>query len=534
MQDFSISTLVDMTVGLASGLSDQDRFSKLLDAVRKTIQCDCVVLMSKQADTLVPLAMQGLTRDTLGRRFVLADHPRLDLICRSNSPTLFDANCDLPDPFDGLLLDHDDELLMHSCMGLPLIFGDELLGVLTLDSLRPNMFDHLSKRSLEGLAAIAASSLKMALTFSQLEAQARQTQLRFEQLNQEASEKDGGEIIGSSEAMLTMKSDIDVVAPSSFNILIHGETGVGKELVARTLHMQSPRARQPLIYVNCAAIPENLVESELFGHVRGAFTGADRHRLGKFALADGGTLFLDEIGELPLAAQSKILRALQNHEIQPVGQDKVETVNVRILAATNRDLKQEVKEGRFRADLYHRLSVYPIYVPPLRERNGDISLLAGYFLENARRKLGIVQLKMLPSALHHLVHYPWPGNVRELEHVINRAALKARARLSGKSLVTVTSEDIGPLDDDLSDHTQEHLAGQTQGANSPLNEETGLREATDEFQRNLVIQALTQAEMNWAEAARTLKVDRANLTRLAKRLGIEVSRHHTITCSKTN
>ena len=331
-----------------------------------------------------------------------------------------------------------------------------------------------------------------------------------------------------------MKSDIDVVAPSSFNILIHGETGVGKELVARTLHMQSPRARQPLIYVNCAAIPENLVESELFGHVRGAFTGADRHRLGKFALADGGTLFLDEIGELPLAAQSKILRALQNHEIQPVGQDKVDTVNVRILAATNRDLKQEVKEGRFRADLYHRLSVYPIYVPPLRERNGDISLLAGYFLENARRKLGIVQLKMLPSALHHLVHYPWPGNVRELEHVINRAALKARARLSGKSLVTVTSEDIGPLDDDLSDHTQEHLAGQTQGANSPLNEETGLREATDEFQRNLVIQALTQAEMNWAEAARTLKVDRANLTRLAKRLGIEVSRHHTITCSKTN
>lgn len=202
-----------------------------------------------------------------------------------------------------------------------------------------------------------------------------------------------------------MKADIDVVAPSQFNILIHGETGVGKELVARTIHQRSNRKRQPLVYVNCAAIPENLLESELFGHVKGAFTGADRARMGKFALADGGTLFLDEIGELPLSAQSKILRALQNHEIQPVGQDRVQTVDVRILAATNRDLKKEVEAGRFRADLYHRLSVYPIYVPPLRERKGDLSLLAGYFVEQARRKLGITQLKLHGDVLSQLIQY---------------------------------------------------------------------------------------------------------------------------------
>lgn len=157
--------------------------------------------------------------------------------------------------------------------------------------------------------------------------------------------------------------------------------------MARTLHHQSQRKRNPLVYVNCAAIPENLVESELFGHVRGAFTGADKNRLGKFALADGGTLFLDEIGELPLAAQSKLLRALQNNEIQPVGQDNIQTIDVRVLAATNRDLKQEVEDGRFRADLYHRLSVYPIAVPALKDRGDDISLLAGFFLEQARRKL---------------------------------------------------------------------------------------------------------------------------------------------------
>lgn len=294
---------------------------------------------------------------------------------------------------------------MHSCMGLPLHFGEQLLGILTLDSLKPDAFDHLSPRSLEILAAIAAATLKMALTFSELENQAKQTQLRLEELNQEAWSRDSVEIIGNSGPMLAMKADIDVVAPSQFNILIHGETGVGKELVARTIHQRSNRKRQPLVYVNCAAIPENLLESELFGHVKGAFTGADRARMGKFALADGGTLFLDEIGELPLSAQSKILRALQNHEIQPVGQDRVQTVDVRILAATNRDLKKEVEAGRFRADLYHRLSVYPIYVPPLRERKGDLSLLAGYFVEQARRKLGITQLKLHGDVLSQLIQY---------------------------------------------------------------------------------------------------------------------------------
>ncbi len=189
--------------------------------------------------------------------------------------------------------------------GLTLHFGEQLLGILTLDSLKLDAFDHQSPRSLEILASIAAATLKMALTFSELENQAKQTQLRLEELNQEAWSRDSVEIIGNSGPMLAMKADIDVFAPSQFNILIHGETGVGKELVARTIHQRSNRKRQPLVFVTCAAIPENLLESELFGHVKGAYTGADRARMGKYDLADGGTLFLDEIGELPLVRKAK-------------------------------------------------------------------------------------------------------------------------------------------------------------------------------------------------------------------------------------
>ena len=525
MQDISISTLLDMTAGLASGHNDQDRFNKLLDAIRKAVQCDCVALLGLQGDTLVPLAIQGVTRDTLGRRFKVSDHPRFEHICQSKNVVRFDADSPLPDPFDGLLLDYDGELPMHACMGLPLIYADKLLGVLTFDSLTPNIFDTIPERSLEALSAIAASHLKVALTVSQLEQQAKQTLQKLEELNQEVWERDGGDIIGNSAAMQNLKADISVVAPSDFTILIHGETGVGKELVARSLHHQSHRSSQPLIYVNCAAITESLIESELFGHVKGAFTGADKSRLGKFALADGGTLFLDEIGELSLTAQSKLLRALQNNEIQPVGQDKVQSIDVRVLAATNRDLIQEVDQGRFRPDLYHRLSVYPLTVPPLRERGEDAILLAGYFLEQARKKLGIVQLKFAKDALVQLPRYDWPGNVRELEHVINRAALKARARGAMSRTISVSADELAI---DASPQGNASSTSSHHAIKHSLSEVNDLRKATDEYQATLVVQALQQANFNWAEAARQLNVDRANLVRLAKRLGIQVTKQHNI------
>jgi len=277
-----------------------------------------------------------------------------------------------------------------------------------------------------------------------------------------------------------------------------------------------------MVYVNCAALPENLIESELFGHIKGAFTGADRNRAGKFSLADGGTLFLDEIGELPLGAQSKILRAIQNNEIQPVGQDNVEEVNVRIVAATNRDLKEEVGEGRFRADLYHRLSVYPIRVPRLYERAGDVQLLTGYFVEQTRRKLGISQLRITEQAIAHLTQYNWPGNVRELEHVVSRATLKARARQPNKVIISIEQEDCGSLNSVGVDSSNKPI--EVNGLVSVLDKQDhlNLKADTDNFQRQLISRVLKEEGSNWAAAARRLSTDRANLNRIAKRLNIKV------------
>jgi transcriptional regulator with GAF, ATPase, and Fis domain len=213
------------------------------------------------------------------------------------------------------------------------------------------------------------------------------------------------------------------VAPTDTTVLIEGETGVGKELVARAVHDASPRKDRPLIKVNCAAIPAGLLESELFGHTRGAFTGADRDRKGRFQLADGGTLFLDEIGELPLELQPKLLRVLEEGEFTPLGGSRTLKVDVRVIATTNRELKREMAAGNFRQDLYHRLSTYPVTIPPLRKRKGDIQPLVEAFVERFARKLG-KQINQVPrEVMDALCAYPWPGNVRELRNVIERAVI---------------------------------------------------------------------------------------------------------------
>jgi transcriptional regulator with GAF, ATPase, and Fis domain len=209
-------------------------------------------------------------------------------------------------------------------------------------------------------------------------------------------------------------------------VLILGESGTGKELVARAIHDRSPRKDAALVRVNCASVPRELFESEFFGHVRGAFTGAVKDRVGRFELAHGGTLFLDEIGEVPLELQSKLLRVLQEGQFEKVGEDRTRTVDVRIIAATNRDLEAEVKAGRFREDLFYRLSVFPIELPPLRERIEDIPALAQHFLQQSARKLGATAPRITPSQVKELQSYEWPGNVRELQNVIERAVIRSR------------------------------------------------------------------------------------------------------------
>ncbi|KAF1018886.1 MAG: Nitric oxide reductase transcription regulator NorR2 [Paracidovorax wautersii] len=311
-------------------------------------------------------------------------------------------------------------------------------------------------------------------------------------------------------------------------MLVTGETGVGKELVAQALHAGSRRAGKALVSVNCAALPENLAESELFGHVRGAFSGAAGERRGRFEMADGGTLFLDEIGELPLALQAKLLRVLQDGQLQRVGSDREHRVDVRVVAATNRDLVQEVRAGRFRADLYHRLSVYPLHVPPLRERGRDVLLLAGTFLEENRARMGLRGLRLSAGAQAGLLGHAWPGNARELAHAISRATLKALGRgqlVAGARRPRILTLEVQDFDLPPGGQPDAAPAVATPPASAALNDAPApggdLRAAVDTFQRRCISQALQRHDGNTARAARELGLDRANLVRLARRLGLE-------------
>jgi formate hydrogenlyase transcriptional activator len=250
-----------------------------------------------------------------------------------------------------------------------------------------------------------------------------------------------GDIIGESPAIQKVLAQIATVAPTEANVLVLGESGTGKELVARAIHDLSARKERPLVRVNCASIPKELFESEFFGHVRGAFTGAIKDRVGRFELADAGTLFLDEIGEIPLDLQSKLLRVLQEGQFERVGDDHTRTVQVRLIAATNRNLLNEAKAGRFRLDLYYRLSVFPIEVPPLRERSEDMRLLAEHFIKQSSRQLGVARPRLSKLHLQELQSYDWPGNVRELQNVIERAVILARGRYLRFDLPPRTSPD---------------------------------------------------------------------------------------------
>jgi DNA-binding NtrC family response regulator len=240
----------------------------------------------------------------------------------------------------------------------------------------------------------------------------------------------GSQMIGESEALRHVKEMIAKVAPTDARVLITGSNGSGKELVAKAIHALSNRAEGPLVEVNCAAIPSELIESELFGHEKGSFTSAVKQRIGKFELANGGTLFLDEIGDMSLSAQAKVLRALQENKISRVGGDKEIKVNVRVLAATNKDLKEEIKQGRFREDLYHRLSVIVIHVPPLKDRKEDIPLLTEHFLQDIAEDYGAAKKTITPEAMEMLKSYEWTGNIRELRNVIERLVIMSGAEIT--------------------------------------------------------------------------------------------------------
>lgn len=507
----AFANLAELVADLPRAMPRQQRFERLLDVFRRNFPCDAIALLEREGGFLIPRAVQGLSPDTLGRRFAIQHHPRLALILDSRAPVRFAADSALPDPYDGLVENVDDHLYVHDCMGAALYVDNQPWGVLTLDALSARAFERFDLDAFEAFVAVAAATVRAADWIHHLEEQLERHQ-RIELSRGPHGAPD--DLIGDSEPMQQLKREAETVAASDLTVLILGETGVGKELITRHIHRHSTRASQPMVYVNCAALPEAIAESELFGHTRGAFSGATDNRMGKFELAHEGTLFLDEVGELPLAIQAKLLRALQNGEVQRIGSDQLHRVDVRLIAATNRDLKKEVAEGRFRPDLYHRLSVYPLVVPPLREHREDILTLAGYFLERDQRRLGLRGARLSRKARTWLTAFDWPGNVRELEHSLSRGIIRALSE--GQSRDHIIEVDIRHLGTETLP-----AANQAITASHPLPAtDKPLKEAVDDFKRVLIEERLREHSGNKAAAAESLDVDRGNFSRLMKRLAI--------------
>ncbi len=514
------------------------RLQRVVAGVQAAFGCDAVALLALesgegQEECLRPVAAVGLVRDALGRRFPLQEQPRLAAIMASREVVAFEHHSRWPDPYDGLIEEQQGQPLpVHDCMGIRLHQDGRPWGALTLDGLRPGVFDAAAREALVRTSALVEAAVRV--TRLERENQAlRQARASTDRMQSDPADEaiegadrdDDLEIVAHSEVMRQLLKESRVVAESDLPVLLLGETGVGKELFARRIHRLSPRRHRPLVQVNCAALPDTLAESELFGHVRGAFSGATADRAGRVEAAQGGTLFLDEVGELPLGLQAKLLRTLQNGEIQRLGSDRPRKVNVRVIAATNRDLKEAVREGHFRADLYHRLSVYPIPLPPLRQRTDDILPLAGRFLEVNRAQLGLRGLRLAPDAERGLLAYPWPGNVRELGHVIGRAALRAAGQLEDRrSIVALGASLLG-----LEQTQTESQAGArgtlsaepAAGRQAEVPAEGSLREVTDAAQRAHIRQTLQACDGNWAAAARRLDLDPSNLHKVARRLGLK-------------
>ncbi len=384
------------------------------------------------------------------------------------------------------------ELLDH----LKAVDGEALVIVMTayssvdsaIAALRKGAYDYVTKPFVnEDLLQRVKNALRQRELFRENRALRRELDKRYSFSG----------IIGTSEALQKVFRLVEKVAATNANILVEGESGTGKELVARAIHHHSPRSDKPFLAVNCGALPESLLESELFGHTRGAFTGAVTAKPGLFRSAEGGTVFLDEIGEVSQALQVRLLRALQEHEVTPIGASVPVKFNARIIAATNRDLETEIKEGRFREDLYYRLNVIEIHLPPLRERREDISLLAKHFAGKFAREQKAPEKSISTAAMSALINYPWQGNVRELQNAIERAFI-----LSGEEI------DLACLPDRVRESA---------GNGLPMRDPEGLRPTLEEMERRYLMEIMHSVDDDKARAAIILGIDLSTLYRKLKR-----------------
>ena len=366
-------------------------------------------------------------------------------------------------------------LNLCSVMCVPLLDRGSLIGLLVVGN--DNVANLFTQEHLE-LLTIFAAQASLILTNAML---VNELKLDNEALAEKVEALSFGQIIGASDAMREIFRKVEKVAHTDVTVLIQGETGTGKELIARELHNRSHRAKGPFITINCGAIPENLLESELFGHVRGAFTGATQTKPGKFHLADGGTIFLDELGEMPLNLQVKLLRVLQERVVSKVGDTRNETVDIRVVAATNKDLDEEVREGRFREDLFYRLNVVTLHLPPLRNRDEDVILIANYFLSRFCEQFGVGNKALSNDSQIAMKKYSWPGNIRQLENRLKKAVILADRAMLEPDDLDLDAEDLETILD--------------------------LAEAKERFQRNYINEVLARNNGNRTKTARDLGVD---------------------------
>ncbi|HET6611465.1 MAG TPA: sigma 54-interacting transcriptional regulator [Kofleriaceae bacterium] len=457
-------------------LMDKHDLNDLLDALMDTVieltSADKGFLLLLDGDDVTVTAARNLKRENIADAISQLSDSIVAKVVRTRAPVIIS---------DAM---NDDELAnaksvlklrLTSVICVPLLARGKLLGLIYVgnDSV-VDLFAESTMRVLTVFAAQAALIIANAILMNDLRLESQALSRRLEEVR-------FGEIVGTSRAMQEVFRKVEKVAATDISVLITGETGTGKELIAREIHRRSDRRERPFVTINCGAIPENLLESELFGHVKGSFTGAVKTKLGKFQVADGGTLFLDEIGEMPFALQVKLLRALQERVVAKVGSTAPETVDIRILAATNRDLEAEIKAGTFREDLYYRLNVVDLHLPALRDRGEDVLVIARYLMSRYTRELSAKARGFSPNATIAIRKHNWPGNIRELENRIKKALILADSPVLG-------ADDLELLADNLP-------------------EILPLSEAKDRFQRDYINEILAINNGNRTKTARDLGVD---------------------------
>jgi transcriptional regulator with GAF, ATPase, and Fis domain len=457
----------------------QELLRTILDVSLEVLKCEKGYILLKKHTEFIPVA------GNLDK--VDISYSAIAKVATSKKPLL------VPNVLEDVNFKNKKSILLHrikSILCIPLKNrADEVISILYLSSSTPRVFDEAGLFLIEGLANYAAVALENALLFQ------KERESIQKEFNQKLEEFKFEDIVFSCEAMQSLQEKIVKIAKTDLSVLITGETGTGKELVARAIHKNSHRSEQPFIVINCGAIPENLLETELFGHTRGAFTGAVSAKQGKFELANKGTILLDEIGEMPLALQVKLLRVLEEKKIEPIGGLKKIPVDVRILAATNKNIPQEIEKGNFRRDLYYRLNEVEFALPPLREREGDILVLANYFLSkfNSEYQKSIKGFTL--SARSALLNHPWPGNIRELENRIKRAVVIASGPL------------ITPADLELEEK-----------ATLPFKEQH--QKIAKRLEREAIKEALKETQGNLSKAASLIGINRKTLRRKIKEYGL--------------